>query len=52
MKHNLVSKAVSKVLENLEEEVSYHNVKKDADQFRENLRKAPRVAKPKNWDLV
>ncbi len=52
MKHNKVSKAFSKILDDIEEEVSYGKIKKDADEFREKLRKAPRVAKNKNWDLV
>ncbi len=51
-KHNHVSKAFLKILKSVEEELSFLDVKKDADEFRTKLRKSSRVAKHKNWDLV
>jgi hypothetical protein len=52
MKHNPLTKALTKFVDSLEENISFARVKKEADKWRDKLKNAPKAIKIKNWDIL
>jgi len=52
MKHNGITQRVINFFDSVEFEISRKKISKDLDEQREALRKAPRVARSRNWDLM